>query len=55
MEGVGAGGQAAEKQQEDTGVTKNVLCLDCVCGHRNANIYQNPLDGTLEMDAFYFL
>lgn len=44
-----------EKQQEETEVMENVLYLDCVCGYRDANIYQNPLNGTLEMDAFYFL
>lgn len=44
-----------EKQQEEALEGKtNVLYLDCVCGYTDANIYQNPLTRTLEMDAFYF-
>lgn len=45
-----------EKQQGGPlGVNKNVLFLDYVSGYMDANIYQNSLNCTLEMGAFYFV
>lgn len=55
-EPVGGGGQLTWKGQEGTSeVKKNVLYLDCGGGYVDVCTYQNTLNCTLEVGAFYFV